>query len=94
MNHPGVAELLPLQSIYHHNLSIGLIELDIEIIKTSFADQRKFFSCFLLDEIQKRNDDLSDHLIFVLAIARRRKIFIGYFFAEVLDQNLDDFYSS
>ena len=58
-----------MDPIYEGYGDVGMIEFDIELIDRSFADERDPFPQFFLDQLDQGEDDLSCHLIFVLAVA-------------------------
>lgn len=80
--------------IYHRYADIRVIELYIELIDGSFADQRQLLADQFLYELDQRQDDLACHLILVLSIGRYRQLLIAYLFSDIIDEFLQYAYRS
>ncbi len=76
--------------IYHSYLDIRWIELHIELIRASFADQRQFLPYFSLYELYQRQNDLAKHIVLVLAIAGEDQLFVANIFSHMCDQDSEN----
>lgn len=76
--------------IYHSYLDIRWIELHIELIRASFADQWQFLPCFSLYELYQRQNDLAKHIVLVLAITGEDQLFVANIFSHMRDQDSEN----